>query len=139
MGVPFTHFTLRTQQSPLFHMTVLFPHFTLRTQHNPLFKIFCKSRSHIILILRFICNFSFFLKLIECLITVTQQKCPINSRIAKLLQTFLLVWDKSVHESSQLSPAMQDQHYANFTSSCGYCFILFPDINVRIGSYQIQK
>ena len=42
MWVFFTHFTLRTQQSPLFHMTVFFSYFTLRTQHSPLFKTFCK-------------------------------------------------------------------------------------------------
>ena len=137
MGVSFTHFTLRTQQSPLFHMTVLFPHFTLRTQYSPLFQTFCKPRSHIILILRFICNFSFFLKLIECKNTMTQQKCPINSRIAKLLQTFLLMWDKPAHESSQLSPAMQDRHYVNFIPPCGYYLILFPNTNARIGSHSI--
>ena len=140
MGVPFIHFILITQQSPLFDMTVLFPHFTSRTQQSLLdyYQYFSKSRSQVFLILRFICNFPFFIKLNECLISVTQQKCPINSRIAKLLQTFLPVQDEPVYESLQLSPAMQDQHYANFIPSCGL-FHTFPNKNFRIGSYQIQK
>ena len=136
MGVPFIHFILITQQSPLFDMTVLFL-ISLHELNRVYYQYFSKSRSQNFLILRFICNFPFFIKLNECLISVTQQKCPINSRIAKLLQTFLPVWDKPVHESSQFSPTMQDQHYANFIPSCGL-FHTYPNKNVRIRSNQIH-
>ena len=137
MGVLFTHFTLRTQQSPLFHMTVLFPHFTLRTQHSPLFKTFCKSRSHIILIRGSYVTFHSF-KTHWVLNHCDTIKVPDHSRIAKLLHTFLPVWDKPAHESSQLSSAIQISTMPTLPRRAGY-IILFPDKNVRIGSYQIQK